>query len=484
MGLSTPAATRIAAGGLLSLLLLLSFSSPASAQLPPEVASQALHLGITCNGPTLLEPDYAGQAEVTCTLRDYSRDSVFLPDSTSGTSPTGHQVVVTTRPVNESIEAKGWQTEPKGLPFFMVGGDAKEFIVRAKTTPIIDTQDYHFELVVDYTHQSGYNRTFIVPFTAEVNRYDFALLSWAGPLSQKAGQDDVVTYTLAITNTGVYPDSYRFTVTSALTDVYVSQPPNLFVPPGETRTTNITVLTPHGKIYEIGRTGALSIKVNSMTGSGAYSATAVLQIRGAYVPTYWIPLLLVGLVSASVVVRGSREKAQARALERGRPRRVEITPRQTVLLAELRRTDPEAYREKKRSLDSVYKERLTDYRAHRKERLAADREEARQARAEFQAAKKARRAKRAEEKRAAKLRRAEEKRAAKIARKEAKREAKLVKKKEKVLGKKRAKLEKERAKAEAREAKAAAKQAKLDAKALKREQAAAKKAEKEARKKT
>lgn len=456
--------SRIAAGALL-LSLLVPFIPSASAQIPAPIAGAApLDIHLFCPDQ-LLEPAYAGADDAECTLKDLSRDAVYHPDAGVGPGYT-HTVFLETRAVNESLNASGWQVELTLSAYSMSGGQEVPFSVRAKATPAIDAQDYHFELIATYVGPGGYNKTMVVPFTAEVGPYDFALPSWVGSQSRKAGQDEVVVYTLAITNAGVYPDSYRFTI-NAPPDLFVTTPPNLFVPPGETRTTNISALTPHGKIYELGRNAVIGIKIQSVSGSGVYSSTATLNIRGPYVPAYWVPLLLVGLVSASVVVRGSREKAELRALERGRPKPVALTPRQAVLLAELRRTDKEAYEAKRRSLDSVYKERLVDYRAHRKERQQADAEEARQAKREFLAAKKARKEKRKEEKRAAKLARKQATIEAKAQKKEAKREAKLVKKKEKVLGKKRAKLEKERAKAEAREAKAAAKQARLDARAAK-----------------
>lgn len=478
MVLSRPAAMRMAAGAIL--LLALALLPSAQAQLPQPVGAATLAIVVTCND-NLLEPPYAGQDEANCLLQDLSRDAIYAPGSTAGgTGPNSHLVTLTARPVNASIGAKGWQVEISSPVNNMYGGDVIPFSVRAKATPVIDAQDYDFEIVAYYTGPGGYNSTSIVAFRAEVEQYDFALISWAGNQAQKAGQDDIIIYTVAVQNTGVYPDSYRFTI-NAPDDLRVTIPPNLFVPPGETRTTNISVLTPHNKLMEFGRSVPIGIKVNSVTGSGVYGTTAILGIRGPHVPTYWIPLMLVGLVSGAVVARGTRERAERARLEKGRPRPVGLSPRQEVLLVELRRTDRDAYREKRRALDSVYKERVTDYRSHRKERLAADRAEAKVARQEFLLAKKQRKEKRMEERKAARIARAEEKRAAKLRRKEEIREAKAVAKKERILGKKRAKLEKERAKAEAREAKLAAKRARADAKAAKAQAVAQKKAAREAK---
>lgn len=457
-------------------ILLLALMAPsASAQFPTELGDATLHLVVLCES-TFLAPDWAGQDEVACEIRDLSRDSIVVPGST-GTSPSGHTVTLTTRPQNESANATGWQVVLGRTNAFLYGGDTLPFTVNVKATPVITTQEYHFDLLVLYQGPGDYAREIVVPFGAEVNNYDFALLSWAGPAAQRAGQDEVLVYALAITNTAVYPDSYRISIT-APDDLRISTPPNVYIPPGETRVVNISVLTPHGKLYEIGRSMAITIKVNSVTGTGVYGSTGVLQMRGAYIPVYWLPLIVVGLVSASVVTRDARERAERRRLEKGSPRRVGLTPRQSVLLSELKRTDRDAYKEKKRALDTVYAERVADHRAHRKERLAEDRQEARQAKLEFTTQKKTRR----EERRAAAIAREEEKKAAKRARIEARREAKLSRKKEKVLTKARAKLEKAQAKQAARDAKAAAKQAKLDEKAAAKQARLAKKAAKESAK--
>lgn len=469
---------KLAAGSLLLLLL----SPPASAQAEP-VFGENLGIAVVCD-PTFLFPNYAGGATANCEVKDLSRDSLVLPGQPGGTSLSQHVLTFTFEPLfNETNYTSGWQVVLSKSTAYPFGGDTVPFTVDIKVTPLVARQDFQWIVHVDYDGPNGYRHRESVNFSAEVNNYDFAVVSMEQhSISQKVGQDQIVRYEVQVHNVAVYPDSYRFSV-KADPDLLVSVPPNLYVPAGETRSAYVDVLTPHGKLFEIGRSTTVLVKVNSLTGSGVYGATGVLAIRGFYIPTYWIPLLLVGLVSASVVVRGSREKTQLHRRERGRPRHVELTPRQAVLLAELRREDPETYKEKKKALDTVYHERTSDYRAHRRERAAADRQEAKIARAEFLAAKKARKAKRKEEKRAALLAKKQAAHDEKLRRRDEKREAKLVKKKEKVLAKTRAKLEKQQAKAAARDAKLAAKQAKIDAKAAKQEQAAQKKAERDARKK-
>lgn len=475
MGLFVPVAARMATG---ALLLILFLASPSVAQAPPDpetLLGGVLAINVDCQD-TFLQPPYARVDRVTCVVQDISRDSVGVPGE-RGFGPSPHRVTIEVVARNASSNTTGWQVLVSNPLIQLYGGDIIPFDVIAQATPTINAQDYHFDVVARYAGPGGHNQTVVVPMSAEVDNYDFALVSWvSGTQVQKAGQDDIVTFSIIIENTGVYPDYYR--VSAASDELQVIAPPTVYVPAGGSSIVNITALTPHGKLYEQGRSAMVNIKVTSGTGSGVYTTTGSLQIRGSYIPVYWIPLFLVGAVSAGVLVRGSRESREMRHLEKGRPRPVALTPRQEVLLAEMRKAQPDAYKEKRRSLDVVYKERLADFRDHRKERAAQDREEAKLARAEFLARKKEMKAQRKEQKRAKKA----AKKQAKIDAKAAKKEAKLLAKKEKVLNKKKAKLEKKQAKADKKQAKIDAKAAKAQAKLDKAAAREAKKAEKAAAK--
>lgn len=471
-------ALRMVAGALLLLLVV----PPVSAQLPvppPGELSSIVHIGVHCDR-TYLQPAKASDDRANCVVQDFSRDAAIAPGSPTGVSASPHEVSISVAIDNVSANAKGWQvvTDPPFMSLY--AGDARPFMVKASATPTIDEAEYHFTVVVAYRGPAGYNETVFVPMIAEVQMYDFAYQTILNPV-QKAGQDELVTYQLSITNTGVYPDSYVFSVV-APEDLRIAVPPIIALMPGETRVVNFTLLTPHGKVYEQGRSASITLKSQSVQGSGVYTSTASLQIRGSYIPVYWIPLILIGLISAVVVGRTARERAEIRRLEAGRPRRVTPTPRQAVLLAELRRQDRDAYKEKTRALDTVYKERVTDFREHRAERAAADREEAKKARAEYVAARKQRKLDRKAEKKAAKIAKREQKKLDKIQRKELKIKEKQLKKTRKVVEKARKKADKVAAKEAKVQAKLDAKQAKLDAKAAKAAEKEAKKAAKAAKK--
>lgn len=454
--LSSARRARIAAGALILLALFLPTSSAQTPAIPGQEA--ALHLAIICED-SFLEPDYTQMDVASCIIQDFARDSIGAPGSAT-TGPSIHTVALTTRPAPGFENVTGWQILVSDPNFAMRGGESRRIDVRAVATPSINRDEYHFELVAEYRAQTGYNETVSVPFVAQVNPYGFATTNWVTSPVKQAGQDEVVIYELAIENAGVYPDMYQLTITMD-SAFRVSTLPNLYVDAGETRSVNISILTPKGKVYEIGRSAPIVVKITSLgvgdvPGTGVYSAAATLKVQGAHVPVYWFPLTLVGLVSATIVAKAGSQKQSQRARERGTPRAVAVTPRQAVLLAELKRSDRDSYRAKKTALDVVYKERVADYRGHKKERIDADRKEAREAKIEFAAQKKARKAQEIEDKRARV-----------VARRAEKVEAADLKKREKVLAKARKKLAKAQRKQGKLDAKAAKKQAKLDAKSAK-----------------
>lgn len=448
----------------------------AQAQLPPAADPRGgvVAFAVVC-ARTLVEVDYQGTAQAMCTLYDLTHDYGGAP----GTTPVGaisHYTTFTLGPKFPS-HAQGWNVILGASFVPTYGGDVVTFPITVQTTPQLNTQDLQFEVYANYTGPNDERLNQTIVFHAEVNEYDLAFVETLDR-QKKAGQDDVVKYEVRISNLGVYPDVYQLSVQPP-PGYRVSSPPNVYVPPGESRNVTVSILTPKGKLYELGRSEAFIFKVSSTRGTGTYSSVGLLKLSGPYVPTYWIPLLAVGLVAAAITTRRSREQAEMRRLERGRPRRVALTPRQAVLLAELKRTDPEAYAERKAKLDAVYAARREEYRGHRKEQLARDREERRVAKAEFKEAKKRRALERKAQKRLAKAQRKEAAVLAAAEAKETKAKERELRKKQKLLEKARKKQGKLDAKQARKDEKAAAKAAKAQAKA---DKAAAREAKRAARK--
>ena len=465
-------------------VFLLSFLPHAAAQDPPALpdlsgdpTAHAVNFVVLCEAG-FLQVAFAGQQIVPCHVEDLSRDSASAPDSGSGTSVSQHNLAMTIVPLNDSIV--GWRAYPSLPVIPLKGGDVREFNLIVQAPPTLNSRVFAFDLVAEFTGPNDYNQTQVMPFMAQVLQYDFALVSTNGQV-KKAGQDEVVRYEVVVQNTGVFPDSYRFDV-NAPEGFRVSVPANIYVPPGEARSVYVSVLTPRDKVFELGKSVSMSIKVSSATGSGVYSTVAILQVRGPYIPVYWLPLVIVGLVSAGVAVDRTRERTELKRLERGEPRRVRPTPRQAVMLKQLKQRDRESWKQKRAALDAVYQQRRAEYKEHRKEVAEADREEAKRARADFKTKQKDLRAKRAEQRKVDKAQAKLDKKQAKLDRKDRRKKQKQLAQTRKKLGKQQKKADKLQAKADKKQAKLDAKQAKVDAKAAKAEARAAKKAERAAKK--
>lgn len=471
---SLSAAARMGAAAFLLLLVLAPATEAQGQPLPVSPFAPYIRFNILCPQQAV-EVDFRGTTQIECTLHDLTKDSGgFASTPTVPTFPHATKfTIVETSP----SDAEGWQFT-MGRDFVpSSGGDVIPLTFTFQTTPNVNAMDYTVVVEAVYTHTTeGTVRNQTLVFSAQVNPYDFAHVESIDNI-KKAGQDEIVRYTLRIYNDGLFPDVYQIGV-DAEDYLKVSLPPAVYVPAGESRNVTIAVLTPHDSVYELGKSSALIFKVTSTRGTGVYSAVGTLNIRGPYIPTYWIPLTLVGLVSLSITVKATRERTTRARLERGAPRRVELSPRQEVMLAELKRSDPEAYKARREQLAAVYAARKDTYSEAYAEQRAKDKAEHKLAVAEFKAKKK----QRAEERRLEEKRLAQERKAQKaesrLQEKELAAKSKELEKKQKIVEKARAKQAKIDAKQAAQDAKAQAKADALAAKEAKKAQKAAKKAEK------
>lgn len=454
-----------------ALLLSVLYAGTAAAQLPTSDPTDSF-VGFALVVPqSHVETDYLVPAEFRIIIKDLSRDSGSaneLPGGGVPFTPVGHDVVLAVKESNPPLNESGWHLLMETYkPTY--GGQDAEAIVRLTPTTLVQAQEVRVTIEGTYTGPNQHVENQTVTITARVNPYTKMDVRVLNPV-QRAGQFEIVNYEIMITNHGVYPENFNVLADSDKPDVRVIPPNSMWLQPGKTRTENITLLTPYGKPYEIGRTAVINIIVQSDSGA-LVPQVATLQIRGPYIPTYWIPLLLVGLVAGAITITKAREQTAIRRLERGRARPVALTPRQAVLLAELKRTDPEAYKARKAQLDAVYAARRERYKTEHKERVARDREERGIATAEYKAERKRRAA---EEKAKAK----EERAARKAAFAQEKLDARETKRKEKELRKKQvllAKARKKQARIDEKDAARAAKaQAKADALAAKEAKRAAK----------
>jgi hypothetical protein len=447
------------------LFVLLDGSPGATAQaVPAPVTTAVVGFSLVCDH-SLFQVDFLGSTTGTCQLYDLSRDAVYQVPGSAGAGGTQHETLITATP----RQGHGFVVTVGPSPVFTYGGDIRPVQIIVQTTPLVDEQDFPFDVNVNYTGPGGIVSNQTLHMIAQVNPFDIAHVDLLDVL-QNAGQFQVVSYHIQVTNDGVFPDVYGLTV-NAPDGFETGAPPSLYVPPHQAANFTISTLTPHDSLYEWGRTVTFDFRVISTRGTGVYPVVGILNLSGPYVPSYWVPLTLVGLAGLVVVTRKGSDRLERRRLESGRPRRVEPTPRQAVLLRELKRRDPGAFRERRAQLVALYAERRAAWKVARGEQRVRDREERRVARQEFKAQKRKRRAELAAARRQRKADQAAADRAAKADAREAKRKGKQ-------LSRTRKKLDKARAKQAARDAKA---QAAAERRAAKEARTAAK-AEKKARK--
>lgn len=479
---------------LLAATLLLS-SGPASAQvpyLPTQDARVIINLEVN---ESYVEIPFAGSVNIGLVVQDLS----FEP-----TTPGGPEVSKRTHAANFQARiltpnATGW-----GIGFYpgatstksgesVFGGLNIAALASAKPAVIDIALEYEHEQYANSSMMKNveYVRARILP------NYVFDLKADGRTSVQSAGQFENVFFDFTVQNLALYPDAVDLTV-KAPEGYIVYIPSRVYLDPGETRTVTLMVTTPKDKVWELSRTDAFMVTGRSVNNPAyTFSAFSIVKVSGPYIPSKWIPLATLGLFCVALVVTRTRETRERRVQEKGGPRRPRVTPRQQVMLKELKRTNPEAFKAQTARLAALYAARKGAYKQFRKERLAEEREMREQSARELAEEKKRRaerarieerlnkerarleklkaqelarieRAQRKEQAIEDKKRKAEEKKRAKVEAKERKRLQKVLLKKQKVLLKERAKAAKLAQKQAAKDAKAAAKAAKAAAKAAKK----------------
>lgn len=487
---NTPVFRRLPRAGVPLLLILFVLQLPlAAAQDPPtlpeaptleELEQSQMGIALSTDSGYARVP-YNGNAATRITVHDMSQDTGRTA-ATGGVGFDAKPHYVDLKVLNrEEVDAAGWQVQIGSTSLQMFGGQTQDVDVNFVTTPQISQRVITATVIAEFFDgQTGYRTNQTINLTGEVMPYSLGNVRML-TFPQTVGQFEVHTFDVLVTNDAVYPDEFTIDARMDKDGFVVIAPASVYIPAKETRTVTINIRTPYGTFYEWGNNANLKVDVSSVRG-GTFSVVGIMKVEGFYISSYWTPLLLVGAVSLGVVIRDRNERAELRRLEKGRPRRVQPTPRQTVLLAELKRTDPETFKEKKARMDTLYKARRETYRDEHKRVVESDRAERKQARIEYAAAMARKKMEKKEQRRLASIERKEARARAKVENKEAKRQAKVDAKErkrlQKVVGKKRKKLEKVRHK----QAKVDAKQTKLDAKAAaKAERVAAKAAKAEAR---
>lgn len=450
-----------------SLLLVLLF-----AFVPAAEAQRAEDLGgltrINVNvEPTYITIPYLGQVDLAASISDLSRDAAA--EARGSESGILHQVAIDVKvfpygapsAANETVNATTNATP--GIRGWAAAGGGTVFTSSGKTVPFTlqvknggDVYPNYVTVRVSASTRDYYSGTMITdeqdilvqlePF------YAGRLLIKAPP--QTVGQNAIAQIPVEVSNFNTYRDTFTLNATAPAGFV-ATVTPRILLEPRETRIVYAEVVTPHNKVIDLGTPATVFVNMRSENDPKVvYTAATQIIVSGPYVPPYWWPVFLLGVVAAVVVGRDTRERAILRRGEKNLPRRPRPSPREAALLAELRRRDRDAWKARVTGYDELYGERRKVWKEHRREELAEERAEKR----ESHRLAKERRAK--ENELSAKRREIEKAKAKRdaaaqaVAAKEAAARAKADKREAKLgakLQKKQAKIDAKRAKVEAKE---------------------------------
>lgn len=465
------AAARLA----LSLTLALIAVPPASAQSPVVGDFVLVNVNID-EGSAFVEVPYLGTTTIDASVTDLSRDSV--QEAKGNEKGLSHQVFVEVvvmpyhdldgvgatngSAANETMNVtgelanstlRGWSVSGGGV-FSMTNGETRPFPLQIKNAG--EVAPNFVRVRVTARTRDPYQGVDVVDSQDIIAKlapfYAGRVLIRSAPPT--VGQNDLVNIPIEISNFNTYRDVFLLNA-SAPSGFFVAIPPRVVLEPRETRILLLQVQTPHDSLFELGRTGTIFVHARSVNDPKAvYTAPTQVLVYGPYVPPYWWPVFLLGVLGAVVVARDTRERALLRRGEKNLPRRPRPSPREVALLQELRRRDREAWKARVTGYDSLYGERRQVWKEHRRDELAEERAERRESHLQAKE-------RRAKEKELAEKRRALEKTKAKrdeaakaVADKEAAARAKADKREAKLgakLQKKQAKIDAKRAKVEAKE---------------------------------
>ncbi len=404
---------------------------------------------------------YLQKSNFTVTIEDISRDD-------GQSAPAIGRLVHTILVENTVIEGlpSGWAASTDDTAFTTTPGDIVRTTLRVTAGAAIQQPYVRVNMTLAFIAGDTVIRD-TVTVAVQVAPYYIALvLVKEVPPPQK--QQKIVAIPVQITNLGLYPDKFLLNA-SAREGWKVSIPPEITLNALETRTVYMNVQTPKRGIYEFGELSIVEVSVKSANDPFvAYTRSTVVKVQGFYFSSYWQPLTIFTFLAVGLLVARSAERSGLRNGEDGKPRPFELTPRQRVLLGELKKRDPEAYKARMAQLAAIHRTRRETYRRIHKTRIQDEKRlmkaEHREAKEELALRKEAAsEQKEAEKAKRARVREIEKERAKRLAaileirRKQDKIDGKERKKREKVLGKERKKTEK-----------ALAKQMKADAKAAKK----------------
>ncbi|HLE96122.1 MAG TPA: hypothetical protein VI997_02025 [Candidatus Thermoplasmatota archaeon] len=372
----------------LVLFMLFVLAAPvATAQTPgrPTVfEDDILHIAVNVDDASFKEVQYLGTVTFQCSIEDLSRDSALEAPTGSGRG-ISHQVIIETEifpyvPGGEAAAGNatnltapiGWAASG-GTSVSTTGGQVAPFTIQVKTGGAVATNYVQVKITARGTAWGAEDYDEEIVLVKLAPYYAGRILMKEAP--PHADQDATVTYPVEVTSFNSYPDAYLLNVT-APPGFFASVPGRIVMQPYETRVVNVTIVTPHWKLYDFGTAGTIVVTARSENEPKVvYTAATTVTVEGMYVAPYWIPILVLGLVAGQVLTTRSRERLTLRRGERGYPRHPRPNPREAALLAELKRRDRVAWKARMAQFAALHVERRREWKAHRKSELARERRE-------------------------------------------------------------------------------------------------------------
>lgn len=342
---------------------LLLLAPPASAQVPDvpgaPIISNLIRVSVTVLPPAQEIP-LLGQARYTVSVDDLSAEQE------QGQKPVIHTVQLELD-VNRTA-SPGW-VAGLGASFFQTtAGQHVETFLVVQAPPTVRSQ-YFFGTVRALlrspisgdTSDSADAAARVTPFSLVNVDIRFAPPS-VGPFEE-------VSFPVTLTNVGLYPDTYEISATGP-EGWFVAVQPRTTLFPGETRDVNVDVVTPANRVFVPQEVGVITVRVVSVNDpSVVYERAAIITLQGTFIPGYWGPVLVLGAVLAAGTGLHLREAAQRRSREQGKPLPPRLSPAQAVLLADLKRRDPERYRHIVAGQRRLFRARQRAFTALRRKRL-------------------------------------------------------------------------------------------------------------------
>jgi hypothetical protein len=358
----------------LALLVVLGAALHAAAQVPtpPTVPSQQegspvrqlLQVGLDVITPPQEVP-LLGQGVYEVVVEDRSADR----------APDGQGLlhyILLDLVFNTTQPASGWSAFLGNPVFQSQGGTVHRTTLTVVPGATVQGQYYRVSVRATMYDTGGNVVTDEQEVVTKLRPFSFATVDLPGSVPN-VGPFEEAFIPVLIGNAGQFPDTFLLHAEGP-PGWFVQVQPQLTLFPGEERTVQVHLVSPADRVFVPQESATILVYVTSeLDPSVVYDRAMVVVLEGTFLPGYWVPLLLLGAVLAAAAGQRAVEGGRRRAKEQGRPHAPELTPAQAVLLADLKKRDPQRYQAMVERRRGAMKARERAYLAVRGKRAALER---------------------------------------------------------------------------------------------------------------